>query len=129
MAQPQRGNSCGWGMPGGNRAWTLIKFNRPSLQPGIANVRYLSAERRYASLLILTIFWLEAFCLPHRDWVASCDGPLGKEAWVSGALIVVISAAALVAFARLVQWGLRVLGFWPAVLSGSRPGGLPSRDR
>jgi hypothetical protein len=58
---------------------------------------------------------LGAFLFASPWLVASTKGTMGEEAWVSGALIMLISAAALVAFAKWEEWCVFAMGIWLAV--------------
>jgi hypothetical protein len=40
---------------------------------------------------------------------------MGEEAWAGGALIILISVASLVAFAKWEEWSVLVLGLWLAI--------------
>jgi hypothetical protein len=58
---------------------------------------------------------LGAFLFASPWLVASTRGPMGEEAWVSGALIILISAASLVAYAKWKEWIVLALGLWLAI--------------
>jgi hypothetical protein len=58
---------------------------------------------------------LGAFLFASPWLVASTRGPMGEEAWVSGALIILISVASLVAYAKWKEWIVLALGLWLAI--------------
>jgi len=58
---------------------------------------------------------LGAFLFASPWLVASTRGPMGEEAWVSGALIIFISVALLVAYAKWKEWIVLALGLWLAI--------------
>jgi hypothetical protein len=70
--------------------------------------------RREAALDIYNLM-LGAFLFASPWLLASTRGPMGEEAWVSGGLIVLISAASLVAFANWKEWSVLALGLWLAI--------------
>jgi SPW repeat len=55
-------------------------------------------------------------CLLAVPWLSMATGRvIGEEEWLSSALIVLLSIAALIAFAEWEEWGKLVLGAWLAV--------------
>jgi len=58
---------------------------------------------------------LGAFLFASPWLVASTNGPMGEEAWVSGALIVLISVASMMAYAKWKEWIVLALGLWLAI--------------
>jgi hypothetical protein len=57
---------------------------------------------------------LGAFLFMSPWLTASTNGIMGEEAWVSGALIIMISIATLVVFAKWEEWSILALGVWLA---------------
>jgi hypothetical protein len=58
---------------------------------------------------------LGAFLFVSPWLAAATHGIMGEEAWVSGALIILISVASLIAFARWEKWIVLALGLWLAI--------------
>jgi hypothetical protein len=74
-----------------------------------------SIKWRRESILDAYNLVLGAF-LFMSPWLAvSTNGIMGEEAWVSGALIILISVATLVVFAKWEEWSILALGVWLAI--------------
>src|SRR5205823_1204227 len=58
---------------------------------------------------------LGAFLFASPWLVASATGPMGEEARLSGGVIILISVASLVAFAKWEEWIVLALGLWLAI--------------
>jgi hypothetical protein len=70
---------------------------------------------RRESILDVYNLILGAFLFVSPWLFASAHGVMGQDSWVSGVLIISLSATALIAFAEWEEWGLLILGLWLAV--------------
>ncbi len=70
---------------------------------------------RRESILDIYNLALGTFLFASPWLFAFAHGAVGEDAWMTGALVVLISAGALVAFAEWEEWINLVLGFWIAL--------------
>src|SRR5919108_4847404 len=67
---------------------------------------------RRESILDVYSLIVGGFLLVSPWLFASAQGVMGQDAWVSGVVIISLSATALIAFAEWEEWGLLMLGLW-----------------
>jgi SPW repeat len=67
---------------------------------------------RKESILDIYNLVLGTFLFVSPWLAASTHGSMGKDAWVSSALIVLFSIASLIAFSEWEEWGIVILGLW-----------------
>jgi len=71
-------------------------------------------ERRREAVLDGYKLTIGAFLFVSPWLAASTHGNMGRDAWIVGALIAVISFAALIAFTEWQEWIVLALGAWLA---------------
>jgi hypothetical protein len=103
VAGSARGRSDKNGYAGGKRESRSIPHSRVALLQGRL-ARWRARCPRAARPYNLA---LGAFLFASPWLVASTNGPMGEEAWVGGSLIILISVASLVAFAKWEEWSER----------------------
>jgi hypothetical protein len=67
---------------------------------------------RKESILDIYNLALGAFLFVSPWLAGSAHGVMGEDAWVSSALIVLMSIASLIIFSEWEEWGIVILGIW-----------------